>query len=126
MLAYNAFYGGRHATVNVQPDERTERGKMTADKFLTRGKMKRIRRRLRETIFRFAQSGRRFFTLPFAVAIMVVIAGEQILHDADVVVARVVQARKPESTFDCLEQREVGVTLRALHAMDTVVGIHDR
>src|SRR5216683_659862 len=51
---------------------------------------------------------------------------KQITHHFDVIVARMVQARKPESTFDGFEQREVRVALRTLHTVNSIVRIHDR
>src|SRR5450759_2836122 len=132
MLAYNAFYGRRCVAVNDQPQSALNTAKsMAAGSYSMQSDMKSAV--IARNVFHFAQSGRRFIyflvvtvVVMVAVVIAVVIPGEQVRHDFGVVVAGMVQAWKPESTFDCFEQREVRVTNRALQTADSVVRVHDR
>ena len=53
------------------------------------------------------------------------IVAKQVTHHFDVVVARMVQARKPESRFERLQQREAVVVAVALHAfLGVAVGLN--
>src|SRR5579859_6493528 len=62
----------------------------------------------------------------FVILAIVVAASKKIGHDFDALIAGVVQARQTETSLQRLEQREVRIALRTLHAMDAIIGIHNQ
>src|SRR5882672_2835684 len=132
MLTYNVFYGGTHVTVNVHPQCALNAAKNPTAAFCSRHSETKTPE-IAQNTFSFRAIGPAIHSLHsrrvrharsvavMIVVIAVVIPPEQIRHHFGVAIARMVQARKPESTFDCSEQREVRVAPRALHAVDPVV-----
>ena len=57
---------------------------------------------------------------------VVVVFTEKVRHDVGAGVASVVQARKAESCFYRLQQREVRIEFRTLLAVVSIVGVHDQ
>src|ERR1700738_471918 len=76
-------------------------------------------------IFLLSWSKYRSLTIAAVVNPTVMVTGEEIRHHVDAGVAGMVQAGQPETTFERFEQREVSISLRALHATNAVVCIHD-